>query len=288
MNTFSTLYINGGYVSKEEPQIYVNDIGFLRGYSVFDVMPVFNGVPFLHKEHWERLEKSAWELGLHLPLGREDHTHVIQMLLKENNATTLREVIVRTLLSGGVSDSSFHLEKKETFCVMLEAFHQFPMNVYEKGVRVVTLEYERSFPKAKTTNYITPIRFYATHKNAEKIFEIVYVSQGEVLEASTSNITFVKNGALYSPYDGVLEGITRLLILRLARKLGLSIYGQDVSIEEMYEADEVFLTASNKGVVPVVQIDENVIADGSPGEVTQKLMSEYETYRRSYGTEKSQ
>ena len=281
MNTFSTLYINGLYASKEEPQIYVNDIGFLRGYSVFDVMPVFDGLPFLHKEHWERLEKSAWDLGLHLPLGREDHASVIQELLEKNKATELREVIVRTVLSGGVSDSSFHLDKKETFCITLESFHQFSMNVYEQGVQVVTLEYERSFPKAKTTNYVAPIRFYATHKNTKNIFEIVYISQGEVLEASTSNIVFVKNGALYSPYENVLGGITCLLTLRLARKLAIPIYGQTVSVEEMYNADEMFLTASNKGIVPVVQVDDKMIADGSPGEITKKLIHEYETYRRS-------
>jgi len=278
--TNKVVYINGEYLPSEKASVSIHDLGFLRGYGVFDVMPLVHAIPFLHEDHWKRLEKSAWELGLHIPVSREDHSQIIQELLRQSEGGAHGSI--RTILTGGVSMNGFLPENKETFCVLLEKAHQFPVSVYEKGVHIETLEYKRDFPLAKTTNYITPIQYKRRNEHKKDIFEILYVWEDKVLEASTSNICIIKDGALFTPYDDVLGGITRLMTLRLAREENMEVYGQDVSKEELFSADEVFLTASNKGIVPVVAVDGKTIGGGTPGPLTQKLLGKYQDFMKNY------
>lgn len=278
--TCNQVYVNGEYFSLDEAQISVRDLGFLRGYGVFDVMPIVNGKAFLHKKHWERLEKSAWDLRLHIPIAREDHRIIIEKLTTDCGKES--GLVVRTILTGGFSANGFLPENKETFCVLVEDAHPLPVQVYEKGVHVETVEYRRAFPSIKTTDYITPIRYRKKHPEKKEILEIIYVWAGRVLEASTSNVVIVKGKNLYAPYDDVLEGITRLFVLRLAHQMGMEVIMQDMATAELMEADEVFLTASNKGVVPVVVVDGSPIGNGEPGNITKQLMEAYNDALRKY------
>jgi len=269
-------YLNGTFVDDGKAKVSVRDLGILRGYGVFDVLPISLGKPFLHGKHWNRLEKSAWELGLHLPVSCEDHRQIICELLEKND-TKNDSVAVRTVLTGGASEGGSLPENQESFFVVLEPGLRIPLSVHEDGASVETIEFRRELPSVKSTGYMFPVRLRVRKqlRNPEA-FEIVYMWKGNVLEASTSNIGMVKDGAVFSPHDGVLGGVTMMAAMQLAREAGIPVHGQDISTEEFLGADEVFLTASNKGIVPVTEIDGKPVGSGKPGEITKHLREGYE------------
>lgn len=265
-------YINGKVLPENEIHIAPRDLGVLRGYAVFDVMPVFHGEPFRAEDHWKRLEKSARILRLSLPVGFEEWERTVRDLVRKNG---LKDASVRTVCSGGESVNGMDPKKgKETFFILTDTFQILPQEWYENGVKVITKRHTRMFPEAKLTDYIFPVMHLEEKKNAGAV-EIIYLSGERVFEASTSNFCVVKNGAVASPNSEVLEGITRKVVAELARDLDIPFESREVTVEELFGADEIFLTASNKHILPVTQVDDRAVADGKVGPVTKKLMEAF-------------
>lgn len=263
----------------EKAKINPYDLGILRGYCVFDVMCTQNEKPFLLDEHWKRFQNSAKELGLIIPVSKEKYLKNILKLLKLNG---FKKSTIRTVLSGGVSSDGFSLENgKETCYILVEKFKDLPKKYYEKGVKVITVNYSRHFPKAKIANYITAIK-NQNNKKKEKALEIIYVSNGKAFEAATSNFFIVKKGIVIAPKEGILLGITRNIVIDLAKKNKLKVLERDVKISELFKADEVFLVATNKDVVPVVNIDGKKIGDGKVGKMTKKIIGIFEDFAKKY------
>lgn len=271
-------FLNGTIMPIEDVVISPRDLGFLRGYAVFDVMPVVNGKPFLFEEHWRRLERSASDLGLRIRLAPDKAKEVMDHLIRRHDYESMS---IRTVVSGGPSESGIVPEGKETLCIQVEEMLPLPKKVYEEGGKIITLEFKRDLPSSKTTAYIMPIR-ERNRKIKEGAVEILYVKDGEVLEASTSNFFVVKDGKIHTAKDGVLSGITRGLVIRLANVAGYEVREETISEEELQDCDEAFITASNKKVLPIVQVDDHVIGEGVPGTVTRKLIGAYEAFTASY------
>lgn len=254
------------------------DLGILRGYGVFDVMCARNSKPFLLEEHWKRLQNSAGELGLRIPLGEESYKKMIGKLLELNG---FKRSIVRTVLTGGEAKDGFTPDNKETFYVLIEKLDPLPRDVFVNGAKVITLEYLRDIPQAKITNYVAAIKNWKK-RDENKALEIVYVKDGEALEASTSNLFIFKNGVLATPKNNILLGITRNLIVNLAKSNNVEVQERKVLLKELYSADEALLTATNKGIVPVVEVDGKKIGGGKVGENTKVLMGEFKKFVDSY------
>lgn len=270
--------LNGTILPLSDAVISPRDLGFLRGYAVFDVMPVVNGKPFLFEEHWGRLERSASDLGIRIRLAPDKAKEVINHLIRRHD---YESKVVRTIVSGGPSESGFLPEDKETLCILVEEMIPLPRQVYEEGGKIITLEFSRDLPSSKTTSYIMPIR-ERERKVREGAVEILYVQKGEVLEASTSNFFIVKDGKILTAKDGVLSGITRGLAIRLAQVEGVAVREGTITEEDLASCDEAFITASNKRILPIVQVDDRTIGDGSPGPVTRRLMAAYDAFTASY------
>jgi branched-chain amino acid aminotransferase len=272
-------YFNEKIIPAGKAHISPRDLGILRGYAVFDVMCTQNGKPFLFSEHWKRLRGSAKELGLVIPLKSKEYERIILKLVKANG---FKKSTVRTVLSGGISSDGFSLDKgKETFYILVDEFKELPKEVFEKGARAITLEYAREIPRAKIASYIFSIRNYH-RKIKAKALEMIYVKDGIALEASTSNFFIVKNGIVITPKEEILLGITRNLSVRLAKKAKLKVEEREVKLSELFDADEVFLSATNKDIVPVVRIDGKKIGDGKVGETTKKMMEFFGEFMRNY------
>jgi len=271
-------YLNGKIIPLEKAAISPYDLGVLRGYGVFDMMVTVNGKPFMLDDHWKRLQNSAKGLRLKIPVSKEKYENIIRKLLQVNN---FRELIIRTVLTGGESPDGFTLAGKETFYILIEKFIPLSKEILKKGVNVITLEYMRDCPKMKTTNYVAAIRNYELRIRKQAL-EIIYTNKNNALEASTSNFFIVKNNVLITPNDGVLFGVTRKIAMKLASQKGFKVKERKVNIKELYSADEVFLTATNKNIVPVVKVNNKKIRLGKPGEITELLMKEFENFVKKY------
>jgi len=270
-------YFNGKITTIDKIKISPYDIGLLRGYGVFDVMVAFNQNPFILEAHYKRLQNSAKELKLKVPISQKDYRKIIEKLIQKNG---YKDSTIRTILTGGKSPDAFSIGNP-TFFILIEKFHHYPEAIYQKGAKVITLEFERYRPKAKITNYVEAIRNQDIKKK-QKALEIVFVKEGKVLEASTSNIFLCNNRTLITTKERILLGTTRNLVIELAEKNGFKVEQREIKEAELLKSQEVFLTATNKNIVPIVNVDGKKIGNGKVGEKTQELMNILAQFIKNY------
>ncbi len=263
--------------------VALNDLGVLRGYGVFDFLKTVNQKPFLWTEHWRRFNNSAKSLGLKLPVGESAVKKIITDLFKKNlpaQAGKIKDGSIRLILTGGATADGM-TPTKPNFAILIEDLYVYPPKTFTHGAKVITHEYLRLVPEAKTTNYITAIKLQK-QKKQERALEILYTHQGRVLECSTSNFFIVKNGSLITPKVDILYGTTRNLVINLATKAGIAVEEREVDVAELKTADETFLTATNKDITPIVQIDDQIIGDGTPGPLTRQLRALFSEFVKKY------
>ena len=262
-------YAKGKIVRLSQATVPANDLAILRGYAVFDFTRIYNGRPFHLKDHWARFNRSARELDLKVPVKLTEVEQAISDLLKKNK---VKDASVRLVLTGGASVDSIAKGPAEFF-ILMDYHYNLPPAVFTEGARLITYELQRVLPTAKNTNYAAAVKLQKDLKKAKAV-EVLYVNNGAILECSTSNFFIVKNKVIITPKDKILTGVTRQIVLRLARKK-YKVEERSLKFVELKTADEAFLTASNKYVTPVVKVDEMVIGSGRVGEVTKELLATY-------------
>lgn len=255
----------------------LNDLGILRAYGVFDFLKTVNGRPFLWSEHWRRFQNSAKFLGLVVPALESQTLTAVKKLMQKNRR---RDAGIRLLLTGGPTPDGLTIVRP-SFGVLIEELHNYPPKVFKQGAKLITTEFQRPAPQAKTTNYLNVVRLQK-YKKRRGAIEILYVSQGKVLECSTSNFFIVKNNVLITPKDDILIGTVRNLVIKLAKQQGIKVEERDASVSELKTADEAFLTATSKDIIPIVRIDNFKINSGKVGEITKKLMQVYNDFVANY------
>jgi len=272
-------YIDGKYVDASEAVLPVSDLAILRGYGVFDFMRTYNGRPFHLEDHLNRLRNSAGLIGLTCPWSNEELSSIVTETLGKN---TFGESNVRLLITGGDSEDGISPGKNPRLLVIISEAIRYSDECYRDGIKIITALQNRSIPGAKSIDYIRAI---VTLKDAKAVdaVESVYVTENDhVLEGTTSNLFLVKDGALVTPSENILPGITREVLLEIL-KPEFELQLRPVLKQELLDADEVFLASSNKEVMPVVGVDRQVVADGSPGSVTRKVMKIFRDYTERYG-----
>lgn len=266
-------FLNGKIIPFDQAWIRPDDLGVVRGFGVFDFLRTYNGKPATLERNLKRLRNSAQILGLVVPFSDEEITDAIATLLQKN---AYAESSIRIVLTGGVSPDLFTPQKTSTFYILVAAVQNLAKEVYEKGTKLITCEHLRVFPEAKTLNYLLAVQKINERTEAGAI-EILFTYQGKVLECSTSNFYIFKGDSLVTAKKNILGGVTRQIVLGLAQK-EFQVEERDVLISELDQANEAFLTASNKKIVPVVMIDGRQIGNGKVGENTKKLMQAFESY----------
>jgi branched-subunit amino acid aminotransferase/4-amino-4-deoxychorismate lyase len=271
-------YLNGKIVPLNKAGIHPTDLGFLRAYGVFDFMITYNGKPFLFKEHFQRLKSSAKLLNLKLLTERSLY-RTIKILLAKNK---FKEASIRIVLTGGRSRDGMHFHSSSpTLFILTDELKKISPRIYKKGVKLITLNYQREIPEAKTLNYIPAVRLFNGQIKKKRAFEILYVYNNHILECSTSNFFIFRNDTLITPQKDILKGITRHLVLKLAKKR-FKIQKRMLMFNELKLATEAFLTASNKEIVPVIKIDNFKIGNGKVGKNTKELMKIFHEFTKRY------
>ena len=262
-------YINGKIITSDKLFVSGYDIGLLRGYAIYEGITTHNNKPFYLSEHLKRFRKSALQLDLKIPLNDTKIAKVIETLIKKNGFDRTN---LRLILSGGKTIDGIEYDThKSIFFILAEKWTPLPKHLYEKGGKLITENHLRFMPEVKTTHYITAVKLQLKRKK-ERAVEILYVSNGKVLECSTSNIFMFIGNTLVTPKNNVLLGITREAVLDIANKK-FKIEQRDVSLSEFLKSDEVFITSSYKDIVPIVKINRKVIGDRKVGKNTRKLIN---------------
>ena len=273
------IFLNGQYLPLKKAGISPLDLGLIRGYAVFDVMKIVNGKPFLSDAHWKRLKNSARILGLRARISDRKYKEVLEKLIKKNKVK--KGHIIRTIITGGISPDGMTPQGRVTFYITVEKLKPLPHSAYEKGVKVITHEYQREYPQSKVTNYVTAIK-NIKRKIKEGAHEVIYVSNRIAKEGALSNYFMVKKEKVLTPKEKILIGITRNLVIKLARKAGYKIIERDIRIDELHNADEIFLTNTTKGILPVVKVDDKKIGSEKAGKITEILMKRFSEFVKNY------
>ena len=266
-------FLNGKILPLSEAKIGIGDIGLLRGYGIYDGIAVFRGKVFRFADHWNRFLSGAHILNLNVPVTEEKAEKVIEELAVKNGFT--ERANVRIILTGGQTIGGIEYNFGEsTFYIIVEKWESLPKDFYKNGTKLVTYRHMRELAEYKTTNYIRAVNLQNWRKE-EKAGEILYTYDGEILECATSNVFIIKNKTIITPGENILKGVTRKVVLELAGKLGLKTKERPVKEEELKIADEVFITSSFKDIVPIIKIDDFIVANGQVGPVTKNLMGEF-------------
>ena len=271
--------INGVITPISEGRIPILDHGFLFGDNIYETFRTYKQKPFLFSRHFERLKRSARAIFMDLPCTRED-------LLEETRRTLLAagsasEHRVRITITRGPGDVSPDPESCDAPSVIIFAtpMADLPASVYEKGVEVIVSSFYRSrqLGDAKTGNLLRSVLAMREAKAAGAFEAITLTSDGRISDGITSNIYLIQDSTLLTPSheSGILEGITRGVVLDLAKRAQLTVVEGVLDRGEIEKSNELFLTSSTRGVVPIVRIAGKPVGSGVPGPVTRRLMEDY-------------
>ncbi len=262
-------FLNGEIMPISEAKVGVEDIGLMRGYGIYDGLATIGGEPFRFADHFARFLSGAHTLGLNVPITEDSCRKKIKEIVEKSGFT--ERANVRMILTGGPTLGGIEYDfDNPTFYITADKWEPLPEEYYTDGAKLLTYRYKREMPEHKTINYITAVKLQNWRKE-EKAVEILYTYDGEIFECATSNICLVKDGSIITPAEEVLGGITLKVVLELAEKLGCPVEHRRVAEDEIRTADEIFITSSFKDIVPIVNIDGEVVGGGKVGEVTKKL-----------------
>jgi branched-chain amino acid aminotransferase len=259
------VYLNGRLLTKSRALISVFDHGFLYGDGIYETLRVYGGVVFRVEEHVERLFRSASLIGLRIGKSQDEIRKAIYKTVRANRR---KEASVRISVSRGPGplglDPSLCL--RPTIVIVANPLREYPDKYYRKGVKVAIVRTRRNFrgaldPRIKSLNFLNNIlaKREAIERGAYEAIMLNY--RGYVTEGTISNIFFIKRDALCTPAvdAGLLDGITRRIILETASDLGMEIRQGHYRTVDIYRAGEVFITNSTLEVMPVSLVDDVMI-----------------------------
>jgi len=261
------IYLNGNYRQKEEVKELLEP-GFLFGWGVFETLRVYNKTPAFLTDHLNRLKKGAEYIGLAYPA--IDYAGVVKALLQKNK---LNDAYLRISL--------FKQRDQTGVLIYVDTFTYYPEEDYKKGYTIVVAPYRRHpqslYSKVKSISYLESrlAWFYAQQQKKD---EAVFLSTEELVqEGSRSNIFMVKDNTVRTPslMCGILDGITRRQTLNIIQDLGLTCAEGAFPVQEFIAADEVFITSSLMEIMPVREVENQPIGQGSAGPVTLRILKEY-------------
>jgi branched-subunit amino acid aminotransferase/4-amino-4-deoxychorismate lyase len=259
-------FINGEFIDERTASLHISDLSIQRGYGIFDYCRTRDHTPVYLDDHIERFFRSAGIMHLKVPISREELGSVIYQLISKNN---IPQSGIRILLTGGYSPDSFEIIQPNLI-VLQHPLVLRPAGTLNQGIKVITHNYVREFPGAKTINYAMGIWLQQKIKQSNAV-DVLYHNQGEISEFPRSNFFLVtKDDLIVTPNQNILHGITRQKILELASK-DLPVEERAVMLSEIKGAKEAFMTSTTRQVLPIVQIDDVIVGNGMPGRISKLL-----------------
>ena len=259
--------INGSLQPRSTAVIGLDDMALNRGYGVFDFFKVLQGIPIHIEAHLQRLFHSARQM--HLPVDEDvvSWKNLIQQLLDANH---VQDAGVKILVTAGYAANGYSIATPNII-ITSQPLPAKKEEDYSQGIAVITHEYQREMADVKSINYTRGI-WLLPQIAAAGASDVLYFANGLVSESPRSNVFIINGeGVLLTPEHNMLKGITRQQVLNIAAT-HVTVKCTDVTIDDLRNATEVFITSTTKGILPVTKIDETPVANGQPGKITLQLM----------------
>ena len=277
MNRYCIL--NGVLVPEKEALLHCSDLAIRRGFGIFDFFRTQFSQPLYLDRYIARIIKGAEMAGMSGQITKERIIGEVNELIKAHSEHP-EEGGIRLVMTGGYNSWE---PVSSNFIITYESLKPFDSSLYKEGAIVISHNFRRELPEVKTISYMTAIQLTPQIRQAGAM-EVLYHDEGTVHEFSRSNIFIVKSGQLITPEVGILFGVTRGLVLEIAEEF-MQVTKRKVTLDEVMDADEAFMTSTIKRIIPVVRVDDKDIGNGAPGSVTKALMkklaerdkNEYET-----------
>jgi len=275
------IYLNNTFVKKEEAVISVFDHGFLYGDGVYETLRSYGNRMFMRDQHLARLFRSADAIGLTIPIPMKNWPDLLHESMARNDVgNAQRDAYLRITISRGVGDIGLDpaLCPAPTVVIMAKPLTTPAASVYQKGVGVIVASTRRNLPGAlspqiKATNFLNNI-LAKREAIAAGVFDSIFLNwEHHLTECTVSNLFFVTDGCLRTPSVecGLLDGITRTIVIQLARELRIPIEEGRFTADQLYQAEECFVTNTSMEIMPVASVDHRPIGEGKPGPLTRKL-----------------
>ena len=283
------IYIDGQFLDEPNAKVSVFDHGLLYGDGIFEGIRAYNGRVFKLKEHIDRLFYSAKAILLNIPLS---HAEIMRAVVDTCRQNGIRDGYIRLLVTRGVGGLGLNPNrcKKPSVIVIADKIQLYPAEMYERGLDIITVPTVRNLhsalnPAIKSLNYLNNILAKIEANNGGCEEAIMLNSEGYVSECTGDNIFIIKDGQMFTPplSAGALYGITRGVVMELARLSGIPVSEPNLTRYDMFNADECFLTGTGAELIPVVKIDGRVVGTGKPGQVTKDLVTKYKALTHSTG-----
>ncbi len=284
------IWLNGKLVDQNDAKITVFDHGLLYGDGVFEGIRVYNGRVFELDAHIKRLYESAKAIRLTIAINHSELAGAVEETVEANSIT---DGYVRLVVTRGVGTLGLNpfICKNGCIYIIADSIQLYPEELYEKGMRIISATTVRNHPlaippQAKTMNYLNNILAKIEALDNDVPEAIMYNHEGYVAEASGDNVLIVKDGVIYTPpaEAGALPGITRSIVIKLAKEENLQVVEKNLTRFDLYVCDEFFLTGTAAEVIGIVEVDRRMIGDGKPGPITNLLRKKFFEY--AHGKEK--
>lgn len=282
--TTTRVYLNGKLVDRADAKISVYDHGLLYGDGVFEGIRIYHGKVFKLREHIERLYESAKSLAMEQALEqRMSQPQMIQAVEDTVKANNKHDGYIRLVVTRGVGSLGLDPRRCEmNIIIIVDDISLYPKELYDNGLEIITASTIRNHPNAvnprvKSLNYLNNILAKIEAIRAGCLEAIMLNHKGEVAECTGDNIFIMKRGVLKTPPidAGILEGVTRNVVIELAKEAKIPFQECNMTRHDIYVADELFLTGTAAEIIAVTKVDERAIGTGKPGPVTQQLRERF-------------
>jgi branched-chain amino acid aminotransferase len=271
-------YVNGSFVPADQATLPVNDLSIVRGYGVFDYTRSYHGKPFKLHEHLLRLERSAQAIDLALPWSIQELTDIVQATFDRNG---FLDAGIRIVVTGGPSADFMTPPNQPSLLVMITPIKNSMAPQQATGAKVTTVAMERVLPTVKSINYLGAVMAVEAAKRQGAVEALYRTEDGRLTEGTRANLFAFRGNQLITPKEEVLAGITRAVVMEIAED-DFEVVEGELFYTALAEYDELFITSSTKEILPVIQVDDQVIGDGKPGAKTRKLLDLFHTYVKNY------
>ena len=282
------VWVGEGLVPAEQAVVNVFDHALLYGDGIFEGIRIYHGKIFKEQQHIQRFFESAKVIRLDLPMSAERLSRAMYDTMRANGVSG--DGYIRLVVTRGVGALGISIRRtaNPTIIIIVDTISLYPAEVYERGLHCIISSITRNHvnalnPRIKSLNYLNNVLAKAEAHAAGADEAIMLGSDGHVCECTGDNIFVVRNGELLTPgtWEALLEGITRDVVMELARKRGIPVRETSLVRHDLFVAQEVFASGTAAEIVPITDISGIPVGAGKPGRITKQLTEDFAAYRNA-------